>query len=139
MRSDRDVFMSFRFCVLIPNGDNSIGVSSVYTDPFTGALWIGSAHMEGRRTLGQVFAETKKCEVWMFPRGVFVGKPDVSARKIDVSWSTMRWVPFNLDATKGEIAMEYVCLEGATYTSCADVPASEFPLVISKTFSPTVG
>lgn len=131
--------MSFRFCVVVPNSDGMVGVSSVYTDPFTGSLWIGAGHIEGRRTLGQVFAEANKCEVWMFPRGAFTDNPDTRARKFDVSWPKMRWVPFDLDATKNEVAMEYVCLEGAVYHGCVDVPANELPLTITKMLGPKKG
>lgn len=131
--------MSFRFAVLIPEQPEVVGASMVYSDPFTGALWIGRAHRQGERTLGQIFAETNKCEVWMFTRGVWAkGEPpqDARARKIKVYWGNMRWVPFNLDASKGDAALEYVCLEGATYQSVEEVAASDFPLVMTKALAP---
>lgn len=136
MRSEP--FMSFRFVVFQPETDEVIGATMVYSDPFNGAMWIGRAHLQGERTLGQRMNEIKKCEVWMFPRNVWLDdkKSDTHARKIEVSWTSMRWVPFDLDATKGEAALEYVCLEGATYRLVEDVHATEFPLPIVKAFSP---
>jgi len=136
MRSEP--FMSFRFAVYLPETDEVIGATMVYSDPFTGGLWIGKAHVEGERTLGHKLAEIKKCEVWMFPRGIWLDdkKSDTHGRKIRVYWGSMRWVPFDLDATKSEAALEYVCLEGAQYQIVEDVHATEFPLPIVKAFSP---
>lgn len=136
MRSEP--FMSFRFVVFLPDTEEVIGVTMVYSDPFTDSMWVGKAHIEGERPLGQRMAEVKRCEVWMFPRGiVFKDKRDHRARRICVNWNSMRWVPFNLDAARGEAALEHVCLEGATYETVDDVAAEQFPLPITQAFSPT--
>lgn len=140
MRLDPEIFMAFRFAVYIPDRTEVIGASMVYTDPFTGSLWISRAHRTNERTLGQVFAEINQCEVWMFTRGVWAkgeAPKQARARKIKVTWPSMRWVPFNLNATEGEAALEHVCLENAQYFAVEDVLASDFPLAMTKAFSRT--
>ena len=131
MRPDPEIFMSFRFAVYLPDRAISVGATRVYTDPFTGALWIGSAHKTYDKTLAQLFGETKACEILMFTRGAWTQERDkpknVRVRKIKVTWDTMRWVPFDLDATNAEVALDYVCLEGATYHGVEDVDAETLP------------
>jgi hypothetical protein len=140
MRADPEIFMAFRFAVSIPDKVDVIGASSVFTDPFTGSLWIGRAHRADERTLGQIFSEVNHCEIWMFTRGVWAPgetPKEARARKIKVTWPKMRWVPFNLDAAQASAALEYVCLEDATYQAVENVTAADFPLAMTKAFSRT--
>lgn len=116
-------FTAFRFFVvfgpgaradtIVRLGGRSIGLMAVWSDPFApDRLWIAKGHAKGEKTLRELLdAETTEhtLAVFMTERD---GTPE---RRIDVTFERFDWLPFDLDATKEETAVEWVALRGVTY------------------------
>lgn len=125
-------YTAFRFFVQLENGE-SLGLSVISSEPFGGGLWLGRGHMSNEPTLMERLRGQKTLRIWMVQRQA---DRDSTCRKIEVTWSSMRWLPFDLNATDSSVAMEWLVLEDADYTTPVDVPWSEVGPSITRSFDP---
>ncbi len=116
-----EVFSRFRFAVVIPTV-GTLGVTSIYSDVFSPTLWIKRAHSTGRKTLFEQLNAVKAADVWMLTHGM-----TGPARRVSVSWENVRWIPFDLDATEGSVALETVELQGVVYSIPEELDCVDFP------------
>jgi hypothetical protein len=108
-------YHAFRFCMITPDKGESINAMQVHHDPFVRGMWIGRAHLENRPPMAAALSEQTKLDVYLMTRA------SKSVRKISVEYEGIDWFPINLDATDSGVAMEWVLLKGATYSSYEDI------------------
>lgn len=113
-----------------------LGVSAVYTDPFSGILWIGRAHFgQDIQTWLAVGEGTRAFQVWMLPR-----RQSEAARCLEVAAhpGPRHWHPLDLDAARDAVAMEWLGIgPGVAITLQPDVPAAEIPKDVADVLNPT--
>lgn len=124
-----DLYRGHRF--VLSCGGEVFSASRVFTDLFDAStVWIGAAHKTGTKTLDG-FMTSKTASVWMF------SLQEKLFRRIDLEWTKLEWLPFDLSAADAGIAMDWVKLHGVTYkTGPLDVPVSDLPPYIQEVFSP---
>ena len=133
--SSTDVFRTFRFALFLPNYGRVVGCSMVYSDPFTGNLWIERAHQGHEPSLREHLRGEKTVEVWLFQHLAAGGL----ARRISVTWDDLRWLPFDLDATASSVALERLVLVSPYYEGPVDVAADDLPYALHAIVSPKAG
>lgn len=127
----QDIFRAFRFALYLPKGQRLAGCSSIYTDPFSGNVWIERAHQGTELTLRELFTDEEEVEVWLFQ--ALHG----SGRRITMRWTDTRWMPLDLDASASRPAMERLALLQPSYAlplefACDDLPAYIRPVVLAR-------
>lgn len=127
-----EFYKTFRFVIEVP-GKGKIGATAAFSDPFTDSFWIGRGHEMDHDTLEEILSGTSCINVYMFAR--MRGRTDdgTVARRISVSFSKLDWYPLDLDATSSEVALDWVMLRNATYTSCEDLKAGDIPPLVPWT------
>lgn len=91
-------------------GDQKVSAASCITDPFSGTLWLARAHSKSRPTWSELLTDIFSIVVTMNDR-------DASpARSIEVEFDSLDWRPIHMDASKDDLAMDWVGLVGARYT-----------------------
>jgi len=78
-------------------------------------MWIGRGHLQDRPVAASLLTEHKKIDVYMLSRG------NQNCRKVTVEYDGIDWYPIDLDASNSGVAMEWVLLKDAKYTSCEEV------------------
>lgn len=102
--------MSFRFGFYLPEVQKHIGLSSIYSDPFSDNLWLAKAHWEDHDTLRTILKDVSKGQILFFDRGM-----GEVARSIEVEWKSTRWAPADLDAAMNTVAIERLILVDTFY------------------------
>lgn len=105
-----DPYMSFRFGFYLPEAKKHIGLSSIYSDPFSDSLWLAKAHWKETDTLAKTLEGVSKGQILFFDKGM----TDI-ARSIEVEWKSTRWAPADLDATENTVAIERLVLVDVFY------------------------
>ena len=63
-------YMSFRFGFYLPEAKKHLGLSSIYSDPFSDSLWLARAHWEEQDTLLTILQNESKGQILFCDRGV---------------------------------------------------------------------
>jgi hypothetical protein len=127
-----DVYAGYRFILRLPQRDEWFGARAVFNDVFTGDLWVGAAHKANEKTLAEYFVECGEVEVWMFQPHSAGGV----ARCISATYEDLFHQPLDLDATRAEVAMEWVRLNKTRMGKCKDIPHDEWPAGAIREFGP---
>jgi hypothetical protein len=100
---------------------------------FTGDVWVERAHVAGEATLREQLEGEATAEVWLFTS--LSASSAGYARCVEVGWSALRWLPFNLDASESVVALERVCLTGVLYTPPVDFTLADAPAHVKSIIS----
>jgi hypothetical protein len=120
------LYHCYRFFVALPVGKRKLGLSNVFVDPMTAAFWLGRAHQEeedGFLSLKEALdGEEGEIQVWMFS-----GYGGETCRLLTVHYDSFVWIPLDLDATRSEVAMEWIRMDRPVIRGPVDYKTSELP------------
>jgi hypothetical protein len=112
--------------------DGSTALLAVWSNPFEPEIWLGAAHTEERETIHTLaMRELERARerfdegVQRDPHGRFAawmtqGSRQSVKRRIDARFTTVRWIPLDLNASRSDPALEWLVLEGVEYLGMQD-------------------
>ncbi len=129
-------YFAFRFLLIAHDSGEAIDAATAYHDPFVRGMWIGRAHMVDRKPMPAFLSEQTKLDVYLLTAG------NGTVRRITVEYDGIDWFPVDFDAAQSAVAMEWVLLKDAKYTSYEDIEFDKLSeelsskLRIGPSFSP---
>lgn len=122
-------YLSHRFAVYVRC--RAVMAHTIYTDPFTGTLWIGRAHQRERNMLAVDIGPCDKIEVWLLSRGT-----SLSSRMLSYKFDGTMEVPTDLDASMDDVAMEWLGLKNAVFVEKQDFLFDRMPSELKALIRP---
>ena len=135
------VFNAFQYLILDPAGA-LLAPLRCFTEPTTGALWLGQQHVATAPTLHELLWRRHAERLQTYKHlelGVYLlpptGVPNV-LRVICVRYSEVRWVPIDLMEGERNQALEWLILTNAETLTCQDILVRDAPPAVTQQLNP---